>query len=66
MSLADECVSFPTVVHEFMHVIGFIHEHQRNDRDNYVNIKWRNIISGKFCSWIVCDQKRLSVAACRR
>uniref|UniRef100_A0A914S5U6 Metalloendopeptidase n=1 Tax=Parascaris equorum TaxID=6256 RepID=A0A914S5U6_PAREQ len=33
VSLADECVRYPTVIHELMHVIGFIHEHQRATTD---------------------------------
>ncbi|CAJ0581159.1 unnamed protein product, partial [Mesorhabditis spiculigera] len=46
VSLADECVDYATVIHELMHVIGFIHEHQREDRDQYVKIVWQNIIPG--------------------
>ncbi|EJW82904.1 zinc metalloproteinase nas-1 [Wuchereria bancrofti] len=46
VSLADECLNYATVIHELMHVIGFIHEHQRNDRDHFVNILWQNIIPG--------------------
>lgn len=48
VSLADECLSYATAIHELMHVIGFIHEHQRNDRDYFVNILWQNIIPGEF------------------
>lgn len=47
VSLADECLQYSTIIHEFMHVIGFIHEHQRGDRDTYVNIIWENIIPGR-------------------
>lgn len=47
VSLSDECVDYPTVIHELMHVIGFIHEHQRDDRDGYVRIVWENIINGE-------------------
>ncbi|TKR77919.1 hypothetical protein L596_018808 [Steinernema carpocapsae] len=46
VSLADECVDYATVIHELMHVIGFIHEHQRDDRDGFVTILWSNIIEG--------------------
>lgn len=37
-----------------MHVIGFIHEHQRDDRDSFVKIIWKNVIDGLFdnkCSY---------------
>ncbi|KAI6176395.1 Metalloendopeptidase [Aphelenchoides bicaudatus] len=46
VSLADECIDYATIIHELMHVIGFIHEHQRDDRDSFVEIKWKNVIDG--------------------
>uniref|UniRef100_A0AB38Z1P1 Peptidase M12A domain-containing protein n=1 Tax=Canhano reovirus TaxID=3078399 RepID=A0AB38Z1P1_9REOV len=32
-----------TIVHELMHVLGFLHEHTRYDRDRFVNIFFRNV-----------------------
>ena len=31
------------IFHELFHVLGFLHEHQRVDRNNYVTINWKNI-----------------------
>ncbi|UJR35463.1 hypothetical protein I4U23_028219 [Adineta vaga] len=40
---APTCISVGQYIHELGHAIGFGHEHQRPDRDNYVQIKWENI-----------------------
>ncbi|KAL4002788.1 Astacin (Peptidase M12A) family protein [Acanthocheilonema viteae] len=60
VSLDDECISYATVIHELMHVIGFIHEHQRNDRDYFVNILWQNIIPGANTDFEKLSSVRLS------
>lgn len=37
------CHVMGTVEHETMHALGFIHEHSRPDRDQYLDVKWDNI-----------------------
>lgn len=47
MYLDSNCLSRGVVWHEFMHALGFYHEHTRPDRDDYVNVIEGNILSGK-------------------
>ena len=43
LSLGDGCVHHGIIQHEFLHALGFWHEHSRSDRDSYVQINWDNI-----------------------
>ena len=50
LSLGDNCIQKAVIQHEMMHALGFEHEHNRWDRDNFINIDRNNIAIGKFNS----------------
>jgi hypothetical protein len=49
ISLAQGCLEYDTAIHELMHAVGFYHEHERWDRDQYIDIQWQNIDRGGVC-----------------
>ncbi|KAA0704933.1 Meprin A subunit beta [Triplophysa tibetana] len=46
LSIGNGCGIIAIVEHEFLHALGFLHEQSRYDRDDYVRIKYENIIAG--------------------
>ncbi|XP_064384783.1 multiple epidermal growth factor-like domains protein 6 [Halichondria panicea] len=47
VSIGPSCFSFSSAVHELGHVIGFYHEHNRPDRDEYIDIIENNLKPGR-------------------
>ncbi|XP_071542855.1 astacin-like metalloprotease toxin 2 isoform X4 [Panulirus ornatus] len=55
MSLGAFCVLWwdrGPIYHELLHALGFFHEHNRPDRDKFVEIKWNNIAEGEVENFI--------------
>lgn len=45
--MGDGCEFKYVMMHELGHVIGFYHEHQRADRNEFVEILWDNVMNCK-------------------
>jgi len=50
--LSENC-SKGNISHEIMHALGFIHEHTRGDRDDFVNIYWENIDEEYYSNFMI-------------
>ncbi|XP_026323895.1 seminal metalloprotease 1-like [Hyposmocoma kahamanoa] len=46
LNLSKGCFRHGTVVHEMLHTLGFYHMQSTYDRDDFVNIIWKNIRPG--------------------
>lgn len=57
MTLAPGC-SLGSTIHEFLHNAGVMHEQSREDRDNYVNINFSNIQTGKEHNFNMANTKK--------
>ncbi|KAF2896026.1 hypothetical protein ILUMI_10149 [Ignelater luminosus] len=54
--LGTFCTRCGTVLHEFLHALGFIHEQASRGRDRYVTIVWENIAPGEEYNFAMYDE----------
>jgi hypothetical protein len=59
-ALKIRCWRSRTLQHELMHAFGISHEHNRYDRDDYITIRWENIIPGLEHNWRKVRQSQTS------
>ncbi|XP_064535354.1 seminal metalloprotease 1-like [Drosophila montana] len=50
-SIGNGCFSLGTIQHQLLHTLGFFHQHNYPDRDDYVKIAKENIITGKLVNF---------------
>ncbi|XP_039291931.1 zinc metalloproteinase nas-13 [Nilaparvata lugens] len=62
----EGCLTHDTIIHEFLHALGFHHQQSASNRDDYVTIHWENI-KEKGCLfkirspyYIICCQYSIS------
>uniref|UniRef100_T1IWV2 Metalloendopeptidase n=1 Tax=Strigamia maritima TaxID=126957 RepID=T1IWV2_STRMM len=46
------CMKKGLILHELMHALGFVHEHCRDDRDNYITINERNVADDQLHNFV--------------
>lgn len=46
------------VLHDIGHVLGFLHEHQRFDRDQYLKINWENIKQEQVFAYVLLSKSQ--------
>lgn len=47
LNLSKGCLYTGTIIHEFLHTLGFYHMQSASNRDDYITVKWENVQKGK-------------------
>ena len=47
ITIGQDCYYLGVIMHEMTHAVGFFHEQNRWDRDQYITIHWNNILAGE-------------------
>lgn len=53
--VGSKCTKGP-LIHELLHSLGLSHEHQRNDRDDYIKMHWENMDPNAKSQYILDDE----------
>jgi len=58
LSISPNAWNRGTICHEIGHTLGLVHEHQRSDRDSFVNILTANVVSGGIGNFVLLADSR--------
>ena len=53
------------IIHEMLHTLGFFHEQNRIDRDDFVVVNWENIRAGKAFNFFRLQDPNRDLPNCR-
>jgi len=56
----EGCFRIGTIIHEFLHALGFYHMHSATERDDFVRIAWENIQPGTASNFNTYPADRIS------
>lgn len=54
------CFNRGIIIHELIHALGYDHMHSHYDRNNYIDIKWKNIQPDAISNFDRVDPKKFS------